>query len=230
MQQDKTRSAERFSPGADLEETYARRFAGAEERRKAVWQVLNRRFFQRWVPPSSTVLDLGAGYCEFINSIEASQRLALDLNPATADQAAPGVKVLAQDVAQTWEIASSSVDVLFTSNFLEHLASKELLAHCLRETSRVLRPGGRLIAMGPNIRFAYDVYWDFFDHYLPLSDRSLVEALEVNGFKLEVVIPRFLPFTMKGQLPSHPLLVRLYVAVPLAWRIFGKQFLVIATK
>ena len=222
--------AEPSAAGADLQQTYARRFAGAEERRIAVWKTLNRHFFQRWIPTQSTVLDLGAGYCEFINSVEAKQRFALDLNPATARHAAESVKVLAQDVAQSWEIAPSSVDVLFTSNFLEHLATKDLLTHCLREAKRILRPGGRFIAMGPNIRFAYDVYWDFFDHYLPLSDRSLVEALEVNGFKAEVVIPRFLPFTMRGKLPSHSALVRLYLAVPLAWRILGKQFLVIAKK
>jgi SAM-dependent methyltransferase len=230
MPQDKLPASGPLPANLELEETYARRFADTQQRRKDIWIVLNRHFFQKWIPPSGSVLDLGAGYCEFINTIEAAQRFALDLNPATSRHAAQGVKVLAQDVAEPWDIPPASIDVLFTSNFLEHLATKDLLTHCLREAMRILRPGGLFIAMGPNIRFAYDVYWDFFDHYLALSDRSLVEALELSRFKPQRVIPRFLPFTIKGQLPSHPLLVRLYLSVPWAWKILGKQFLVVASK
>lgn len=115
---------------SELEDTYARRFDSLRERRKEVWNVLCRHFFRKWIPPSATVLDLGAGYCEFVNAIEAAQRFALDLNPATARQAAAGVKVLSQDIAETWDIVPSSIDVLFTSNFLEHLQSKA--KHCWR--------------------------------------------------------------------------------------------------
>ena len=147
------------------------------------------------------VLDLGAGYCEFINSIRAKQKFALDLNPATVDRAAADVRVLPLDVTETWNVHSQSVDVLFTSNFLEHLASKDQLIHGLRETNRILKPGGRFIALGPNIRFAYREYWDFFDHYLPLSDRSLAEALRINGFEIEQIISRFLPRTQSRVRP-----------------------------
>jgi SAM-dependent methyltransferase len=214
----------------ELRDTYARRFAGHELRRKQVWEVLNRHFFEQWVKPDHSVLDLGAGYCEFINSVRARRKFALDLNPNTSQQAAAGVQVISQDITRQWAMDNACVDVVFTSNFLEHLPAKKDLTHCLSEASRILKPGGRFIALGPNIRFAFREYWDFFDHYLPLSDRSLVEALEVNGFCSEVVIPKFLPYTMKGSMPAHPALVRLYISLPLAWRFLGRQFLVVASK
>ena len=122
------------------------------------------------------------------------------------------------------------MDVVFSSNFFEHLPTKDAFRHCLQEIHRVLRPGGRLLAMGPNIRYCYDVYWDYFDHYLPLSDRSVVEALEVSGFRLERVVPRFLPYTMRGKKAPPAWLLRLYLRLPLFWRFLGKQFLVIARK
>ncbi len=214
----------------DLQTIYARRFAGIEKSRDQVWKVLTRNYFQRWVNPQDVVLDVGAGFCEFINNIQAKQKFAVDLNPVTLQKAAPDVTVISQDVTKPWPMASDSVDVVFSSNFFEHLPSKDDLQRCLQEIHRVLRPNGRLVFMGPNIRFCFDVYWDFFDHFLPLSDRSMAEALEISGFKAERVIAQFLPYTMKGKMPPHPLLVRIYLALPIFWRILGKQFLISARK
>ena len=214
----------------NLQAIYARRFAAIEESRDKVWRVLTRHYFQRWVNPEDVVLDVGAGFCEFINNIQAKQKLAMDLNPMTQQKAGPGVTVIPQDVTKSWTVASNSVDVVFSSNFFEHLPSKEDLRHCLEEIHRVLRPNGRLLAIGPNIRFCFNVYWDFFDHFLPLSDRSMVEALEITGFKTEAAIARFLPYTMRGKPAPPPLFVRLYLALPIFWRLMGKQFLILARK
>jgi len=209
---------------------YSRRFAGIEQRRAVVWQTLARYYFPRWIKPADTVLDLGAGYCEFINSISAAHKYVLDSNPATAGKAAPGITVLSQEATQPWSMPSESVTVVFSSNFFEHLPTKEDLARCLAEAYRVLRPQGLLIALGPNIRICFDVYWDFVDHHLPLSDRSMVEALEIAGFKKELVKPRFLPYTMSDRVPHRAFFVRLYLLFPLAQRLWGKQFLVIVRK
>ncbi len=209
---------------------YSRRYAGIEQRRLEVWQVLVRHFFNRWIKPADAVLDLGAGYCEFINCVTAERKYALDSNPATPYKAARDVTVLSQAASQPWPLPAGSINVVFSSNFFEHLPSKEDLARCLAEAHRVLRPQGLLIALGPNIRFCSDVYWDFVDHHLPLSDRSMVEALEVAGFQKGIVKPRFLPFTMSRRVPPRAWLVRPYLQFPLAQRMWGKQFLVIARK
>lgn len=213
----------------DLETIYGRRFAGVEKSRNQVWQVLSR-YFQRWVKQEDVVLDVGAGFCEFINNIPAKHKFALDLNPVTLEKAGPDVTVISQDITQRWQVDSSSVDVVFSSNFFEHLPTKDALQSCLKEIHRVLRPNGRLLIMGPNIRFCFKEYWDFFDHFLPLSDRSMAEALEITGFRTEKVIAQFLPYTMSGKLSPNPLFVRLYLALPIFWRLLGKQFLILARK
>ena len=212
-----------------VETTYAHRFASLEGDQNKVWKVLIRHYFQRWVGPTDAVLDLGAGYCEFINNISAGRKYALDLNPVTPSKANPDVTVYSHDAALLWPLPADSVDVVFTSNFFEHLESKKELIACPAEIRRVLRPGGVFIALGPNIRYCYDVYWDFIDHYLPLSDRSLVEALELAGLRIDKVVPRFLPFTMSGKKPPLGLLVRLYLKMIFVWPMFGKQFLIIAS-
>ncbi len=214
---------------ADLERIYRARFAGKGEGRQQVWRVL-ARFFARWVPPDAAVLDLGSGYCEFINSIRCARKFALDLNPEAQHQAADDVTVLLQDCADPWPLPSNSLDVVFTSNFLEHLPNKHSVQDALVQAYRSLRPGGRLIAVGPNIKYARGRYWDFFDHYVPLTELSLAEALGACGFTLEFCRARFLPYTMAHGRQYPALAVRVYLALPIAWRLFGKQFLLIARK
>jgi SAM-dependent methyltransferase len=214
----------------DLRAIYARRFQDIDKERNGIWRLLARSYFQKWVRPTDTVVDLGAGYCEFINNIQATHKFALDLNPATRSKAGPDVQVLSQDVRRRWALESETVDVVFSSNFFEHLRSKKDLARCLQEGYRVLRGGGLLIAMGPNIRVCPDIYWDFFDHYLPLSDRSVLEAMLLVGFEKQLVIPRFLPFTMARRRPPAPFLVRLYLSMPVFWYVLGKQFMIVCRK
>jgi|SRR5438105_1602983 len=208
---------------------YRNRFAGAETTRARVWSVLAPHYFQRWIRENDTVLDLGAGYCEFINQIRAGKKYAIDANSATLRKASPEVEVVPQDVTTPWAIPSSQMDVVFSSNFLEHLPTKSALQFCLAECHRVLRTQGTLLLLGPNIRFCSDIYWDFLDHHLPLSDRSVVEAVELCGFQVEQVVPRFLPFTMKNRAPGN-LLIRAYLALPVLWRVFGKQFFIVGRK
>lgn len=210
---------------------YTNRFSSAEQRQKErIWRVLCSDFFQRYVRATDTVLDVGAGYCEFINNIVCAAKIALDLNEDTPRHASAGVRVVQCMSNAMTEISDSSVDVAFASNFFEHMPSKEIFLQTLREIRRVLRPGGKLLILQPNIRFLNGEYWDFLDHHIPLTDRTLVEAVLAVGMQPIEVVPRFLPYTTKSRLPQHPLLVRLYLRIPLAHRLLGKQAWVVAVK
>ena len=84
--------------------------------------------------------------------------------------------------------------------------------------------------MGPNIRFLASEYWDFWDHFLPLTDRSMVEILTLTGFAVERVEPRFLPYSMSQGFTPPLGFISLYIRIPFLWHILGKQFLVIGRK
>jgi len=216
----------------ELSELYENRFdARARAGKMRVWSILWRSVFSRWVRPDDTVVDLGAGYCEFINAAVAKRRVAVDLNPDTARSAAPGVEVRNESVSELGFLRDGEVDVAFTSNFFEHLPNKDVLTLTLKAVYRVLRPGGTFIVMGPNIRFLPHLYWDYYDHHIPLSDRSICEGLTMCGFQIRHVEARFMPYTVKSLLPQWGWLIRGYLALrPLSSAILGKQFLVIATK
>lgn len=215
---------------SELQAIYARRFQGVAEYRQSVWRILTQEFFSRFVSSETTVLDLGCGHCEFINQIVASRRYAMDLNPQIKEIAHPDVHVLHQDCSTEWPLGDGELDLVFTSNFLEHLPTKQHLHSTLRQAFRCLRRGGRFIALGPNVRYVPGAYWDFFDHYIPLTERSLSAVLEATGFAVESQIDRFLPYSM-SQGSTPPLwMLRAYLRMPFVWKWQGKQFLVVAVK
>jgi SAM-dependent methyltransferase len=214
--------------GKDLETEYRLRFEEMAGYRNRVWKVLTRGFFQAYVPQDGTVLDLGCGWGEFVNNIEARVKYGMDLNPESARRLSADVVFLKQDCSATWPLPDAALDVIFTSNFFEHLPTKDSLRETVHEARRCLRPGGTLICVGPNIKYVPGAYWDFWDHYLPLTELSLAELLEVIGFRITTRVARFLPYSMsQGFAPPVPF-VAAYLRVPFLWRFFGKQFLIVA--
>jgi len=127
-----------------LSSLYRNRFDAKELAEKQVlWSALCKGMFQQYVPESGTVLDLGAGNCEFSNAIRARRRVAVDLNPETKNFANPAVEVLQTSSTDLSALTDGTVDTVFTSNFFEHLASKDvLMTRCARATASWRRADG----------------------------------------------------------------------------------------
>jgi hypothetical protein len=93
-----------------------------------------------------------------------------------------------------------------------------------------VRPGGRIAIMGPNFRYCRDEYFDCADHTLIFTHVAIEEHLYTAGFEPIRVVPRYLPYSFRGRLPPSRRLTRRYLSTPLAWRLLGKQFLVIGQR
>jgi ubiquinone/menaquinone biosynthesis C-methylase UbiE len=206
----------------NLQGLYRARFSDADRLRKdLVWKVLCRRFFQKYVDPDGTVLEIASGYGEFTRHIVSSRKIAVDLNPEARNCLPPEVEFHLTSASRLTMIADASVDTCFSSNFFEHLPSKEVMDEVLAEVFRVLRPGGRYVVMQPNIRYEPGRYWDYYDHVLPLSHLSCREAFAKSGFDVVEVIDRFVPFSTDSRLPQHPLLVLFYLKCRPIWKWLG---------
>jgi len=214
----------------DLQRIYGARFSANLEYRKDVWSVLVGSWFGRYVRATDSVLDLGCGYGEFINAVVCAKKYAIDLNPDATRFLAKEITFLLQDCSARWPLPDGSLDVVFTSNFLEHLPDKAAVGRTLDEIRRCLRPGGRLVAMGPNIKYLPGEYWDFWDHYVPLSEASLKEALLTRDFAIDTCVGRFLPYTMATGRRYPVAFLEAYLKLPFVWPIFGRQFLVVGSK
>lgn len=213
-----------------IDKLYSERFNKSElEKKQRLWKILCAEFFQKFISPNSALLDMGAGYCEFINNIKAKEKYAVDLNPDTPRFAATGVKVFTCQ-ATNIDIPNNSIDVVFISNFLEHMETKDEVLSVLNEAYRVCKSGGKILVLQPNIRYIYKNYWDFFDHKVPISDKSLVEGLELVGFKIVKIYAKFLPYTTKSKIPWNVFIIKVYLRMPFAWNLFGAQAFAIGQK
>ena len=209
---------------------YAHRFSDTDAARKhAVWTELSR-WLQRYVPLDAAVLDLACDRGAFINQIRAAEHWAVDVRDVR-QYLDPMVRFVQSDGLSLREsMPRHSMDVVFVSNYLEHLPSTAVVIEQLKVLFDVLKPGGRLIVLQPNIRLVGGAYWDFLDHRTPLTDRSVEEAGQTAGFVTEELITRFIPYTTKSRFPQNPWVVRAYLKLRPLWPVFGQQSLYVARK
>ena len=210
----------------DYRRLYEYHFRGVDQgARQRVWDVLGPWIHRRMGSPRK-VLDPAAGRFEFLNSIEAEVRRAIDTVDHGYDRAA-GISLTVGDALDV-PLPEHHFDGVFVSHFLEHLASPSHVALLLRRMHRAMVPGGTIAVLGPNFRYCAREYFDAPDHILGLSHVSVPAHLHATGFEVTTVIPRFLPMSFRGLLPPSPSLARTYLRAPLLWRVLGKQFLVLA--
>jgi SAM-dependent methyltransferase len=213
----------------NFERLYAYRFRDIDqEGRAAVWNEIAPHVHATMGRPRK-VLDPAAGRGEFVGAVPASEIWAVDAVAYEEAAYKPDTTVIVAPIMEA-ELPAGHFDGVFVSNFLEHLYDQEAIAAFLEKMRDALEVGGRIAIMGPNYRYCAAEYWDCADHYVALTHVAIGEHLYAAGFEIDRVIPRYLPYSFRGILPPSPQLTRLYLKTPLAWKLLGKQFLVIGRK
>jgi len=214
-----------------MEDQYYKSRYTFDPRRSIVWKEIVK-FHSKYILQNGVVVDLGAGYCDFINNIKASKKYAVDISPELPNYADKNVIQINRSEWDFYEIPDETVDVVHASNFLEHFDDNDL-EKIILEVKRILKEGGKLILMQPNYRLAAKNYFDDPTHKKIFSDASLKSFLVSHNFKIIKKMPRFLPFSMRsnfGLIPHFllPLIVHLYIHFPL--KPFAGQMLFVAEK
>lgn len=111
----------------DLSRLYSNRFSAKEvEFKDKMWKILCEDFFQQFIDYKDTVLDIGGGYCEFINNIKAFKKIVVDLNEEVKNYASEEVEVYNKSVIDLDFLETNGVNKVFISNFLEHIDKKSI--------------------------------------------------------------------------------------------------------
>ena len=209
------------------DDAYHRTRFQPDPRRRVLWQTLVACVFQKQIPPEAVVLELGAGYGDFINAVTARRRLAVDLWPGMVAHLEAGVEGLVTSITQLDGVPDGSVDYVFSSNCFEHVSQRDL-ADCLTQLQRKMKPGAMLSIVQPNFKYCFREYFDDYTHISIYTAQGLSDLLAANGFRVVRCVPRFLPLTLISRMPVHPLLIRLYLMSP--FKPMAKQMLISAIR
>lgn len=182
--------------------------------RADIWKAIAGHL-SHWIPADAQVLDIGAGYCGWINHVQARRRVAVDLWPDVTTHVADGVTPMVLDVSRDLPtLGRGTFDVVLASNVLEHF-EPDTAAAIVRHISDVLAPGGRLLIIQPNFRYAWRSYFDDYTHRSVFTDVSLPALLRAHGFTIDAVEPRFAPYSMREmRFRVRPWMVHLYLRSP----------------
>ena len=216
----------------DLDALYDARFSDEERRRKdAVWAVLCADFFQKYVRDTDTVMDIGAGLGEFLRHIRCGVRIAVDVSPMRGRALPAGtVEVIAPSHRLGDGVAAGTVDVVFCSNFFEHLPDKATFLATLHAIRTALKPGGRLLVLQPNIRALGGQYLGFRGSSPAAHGSNACRSqpdVRLRGRRDSPAVPALHD---PERLPQAPWLVRIYLRFRPAWWLLGGQAWLVARK
>jgi ubiquinone/menaquinone biosynthesis C-methylase UbiE len=194
--------------------------------RARIWKAIVEDL-QKYIKKDYTVVDLGSGYCDFINQVRCKKKYAVDYSARSREYCGKDVHFVQATSTDLSIIHDQSVDVVFSSNLFEHL-NRDQLDLTIREIRRILKSGSLLILLQPNYRYCYREYFDDFTHVSIFTHINLRDWLVRNYFKPVKLTPRYLPLAMKSLLPKSYWLTKLYLLSP--WKPMGKQMLLVFEK
>jgi SAM-dependent methyltransferase len=222
-------SARQAKPGDDTVSAHyqgerGKRYASTVQRCRALTGVLNTEKFTPFVRPSDTVLDFGCSSGELLISLDAAERIGIEVNAATrAEAVRAGIRVF----ESLHSVPDHSVDVVITNHVLEHVISPY---SALLQLRRVLRTNGRLVVCVPADDWRNARHWKSGDpkhHLFAWTPLTLGNLLTEAGFD-----PAFVRMRQQAWPPKYEHLRRLphpvWSAMCLAWAIARRSREVLA--
>jgi SAM-dependent methyltransferase len=162
-----------------------------KRRLKHAWHVLDGNATIDRVAVTGRVLDVGSGKGDNVEFLlrQGLDAVGIDPNPRVVELGQARGLPIVHGTLETIEVVPESFDTVILSQVIEHLIEP---VASLRTIHRLLRPGGRVVMLTPNIeglpnRFFGDDWghWHLPYHVYLYGPRQLRRLLQMTGFRVE---------------------------------------------
>jgi len=156
---------------------------------------LYERFFSGKKGQEASILDIGCSAGKALKCFSKNQDFKL-YGIDVRDENVDGIVFEKCDLEKDRiPFEDNSFDFVYSKSVIEHVFNTE---NFIKETLRVLKPGGVFVIMTPDWVSGMDVFWDDYTHVKPFSRKSLRDAFIINGAaKVECEYFYQLPFVWK---------------------------------
>lgn len=200
-----------------------------EDKSRTAFRPIISKYIQNFIWDDKIILELACWYWDFINNIKAKSKNAIDIYENSIKYLNKDVEFISGDLSLAWREQSYNnkyFDVIFASNFLEHL-DDNWLDNVMMGINKIIKNDWLLIIVQPNYRYMYKDYFDDYTHKKVFTHVSLIDFLESNWFKVIHCEKKFLPWTLKkNKLPIRLSTILLKIYFKLPFRIWWQMFLI----
>lgn len=133
------------------------------------------------IEKGSKLIEIGYGRGDFLDAFHQSgvECFGIDLCESSVKNLSHLQVKKADIVKDAIPFDDNMFDVVYHKSLIEHLYSP---CHLMRETYRILKPGGRVIILCPDWNSQIKVFYNDFTHCRPYTTAALHDVLQVYGF------------------------------------------------
>jgi len=145
------------------------------------------------------LLEIGCGRGDFLKAFDEYGFVCsgIDIDPS-AKKFTPNVEIQIADISvDTFPYKDNSFDIVYHKSVIEHVYSP---LHLMNESTRVLKPGGKLIILTPDWVSQMKVFYEDITHCRPYDISALRDTFQMfNIHQIHVEKFRQLPCTWNNR-------------------------------
>lgn len=180
--------------------------------------------FQRFnMEKGEKLLDIGCGRGDFSKGFKGAglEVSCMDLEESNSE-ILKGLEVKKLNFeSDNFPFNNETFDIVFSKSVIEHLKNPE---NFIKESRRVLKPGGKIIIMTPDWQSSYLIFYNDYTHFHPYTELGIEDLLKIYGFK-EIKTEKFYQLPILWKYPWLKIFSRILQFLGPVKRIYKNKFI-----
>ena len=208
-------------PGHYLETIYFKDEYSPDKYPQKFCNYLTERYFKMEGDSPETLLDIGSGKGNHLVGFARNGMIVKGLDKrAECIEILPDYDIRECDLEKDpFPFEDNYFDFVFSKSVLEHVRNTE---NVVRETYRVLKPGGITVQLTPDWATDYRMFWDDPTHVKPFTRKGFRDAFRFERF-IDVKCEGFYQLPFLWKYPGLAFVTRIISLLPDSLKWKGKE-------